>query len=164
MVTVKIPAGNTSTQISFPDNSDLRYARTLGMETFTAETMAQSIPDFLPVITAAQMPLIGVTLETNDADEWYENDTSANNPNKTGHFSTTSQNVKWNPLAAYNRILNLGVNPSVFEIFGFNNIFVTWEKSYITMPTPITPNVDTAVIFVVYYTFRSIFGTLIKRT
>jgi len=164
MVTLKIPAGNTSPSLSFPDQPDLRYARILGIEAFCDADMAQSIPDNLPVIGAANLPQIALTLETNDADEWYENVPEAQNANNTGRFRTTSQNIKWQPLITFHRVLNLGVTPSVFDMFEFNNIFVTWEKSFITMPTPISPVADTAVIIQVYYTFRSIYGKLITRT
>lgn len=164
MITLKIPAGNTAASISFQDQSDLRYARILGIEVFTANDMAQSIPDNLPVLPAGQLNLVALTLETNDADEWYEDQgDSVTSPVNTGRFRTTSQNIKWQPLATFHRINNL-VDPYVFDMFEFNNIFVTWEKSFITMPTPINPGVDTAIIFQVYYTFRSIYGKLITRT
>ena len=163
MVTLKIPNGNTAGQISFPDQSDLRYARILAIEVFGAEDMAQSIPDYLPVISGALFSSVAITLETNDADEWYENEAKTENPNNTGRFRTTSQNMKWMPAVLFHRIQNDGF-PAVFEMFEFNNIFVTWEKSFITMPTPITPDTDTAFIIQVYYTFRSIYNELITRT
>jgi len=164
LISLKIPAGNTSVSLSFGDQPDLRYARILGIEVFTAESLAQSIPDNWPLITASQLPQVACTFETNDADEWYENTPDAENANNTGRFRTTSQNIKWQPAITLNRIINLGVAPSVFELFEFNNIFITWEKSYITMPTPISPGQDSAICFQVYYTFRSIYGKLITRT
>lgn len=163
-VTVIIPAGNTATSISFPEQSDLRYARILGMETYTATDVAVSTPDTTTVITDAQLKLINLTLETNDPDELFEELPANENPNNTGRFRTTSQNIKWQPLVSFHRVQN-NAAPWVYELFEFNNIFITWEKSFITMPVPINPGSSAkAVIFQVYYSFRSVYGKLIRRT
>lgn len=165
LVTLVIPNNNNS-QISFPDQPDLRYARILGIETFTSSDLTSSIPDQIGLITAAQLPNIALTLETNDADEWYENETGNANPNNTGRFRTTSQNIKWQPLVTFHRIQN-GNSAGAFvrQLFEFNNIFVTWEKSFISLPANMnTSGNNIAACFQVYYTFRSIYGKMITRT
>lgn len=177
-VNVIIPANNTSAEIKFPEQSDLRYARILGLETYTATDYAQATPGNTAIITDAQIKLINVTFETNDPDDWQEQlDAAGNpimqnggymlkpdNPSNTGKFRTTSQNIKWQPLVDFHRVQNTATAPFVRELLEYNNIFITWEKSFITMPTPISPIADLAVVFQVYYTYRSITGRLISRT
>lgn len=166
MITVQIPAGNGNPQISLGEQSDLRYARILGLETFTSTDLATSIPDNIPLISDAQLKLISLVLETNDADDWQVTDPNSNsNPNNTGRFRTTSQNIKWQPLATFHRVQNSAAAPFVRQLFEFNNIFITFDKSFIVMPTPINPGGSAiAVAFQVYYTFRSIYGKMISRT
>ena len=178
MVTLIIPAGNTNNSISFVDQPDLRYARILAIETFTSSDMQFSVPDNIPVISDAQLNQITLTLETNDSDDLQikpqpgqqfsellrKAATDIDNPNATGRFRTTSQNIKWQPLAALHRIQNASTSPFVREIFMLNNTFVTWDKSFITMPTAITPMGNLAVVFQVYYSFTNIFGGEIRRT
>jgi len=177
---IQIDAGNTSAEIKFPDQPDLRYARILGIETFTASDLAQTSPGGVAVITDAQLKLINVTFETNDADDWQEEHNAdgspilnargqmtlkqPNNPNETGRFRTTSQNIKYQPLTTFHRVQNATPAPFVRELLAYNNIFITWDKSFITMPTPITPVSALAVVFQIYYTYRSITGKLITRT
>lgn len=175
MVTLTIPANNTNNSISFVDQPDLRYARILALETFTTTDFANSVPDNIPVITDAQMNNIAVTFETNDSDDLQMNGMTASqlissnkaldNPNVSGRFRTTSQNIKWQPLATFHRIQNATPAPFVRELLLFNNIYITWDKSFITMPTPINPGGSAvSVIFQVYYSFTNIFGTEIRRT
>lgn len=164
-VSLTIPAFNTRTQIPFGDESDLRYARILGIETFTRTELATSTPNNISVITDAQLPLINLTLETNDADDFQLDVKGEQNPNNTGRFRTTSQNIKWQPLITFHRIQNANTAPFVRELFEFTNIFITWDKSFITMPVPINPGATPVdVVLMVYYTFRNINGGLITRT
>jgi len=163
-VTVFIKGGNTNPSISFGEQPDLRYARILGMESFTYDDYTKNAPDGQTSILGAQQAFLSVTLETNDGDEWYENETGANNPNNTGRFRTTSQNIKWQPLATFHRVQNQDADPFVRQLFEFNNIFVTWEKSFINISDVSQFPHDCCVIFQVYYTFRSIYGQMIKRT
>ncbi len=178
LVTVIIPANNTNPQISFPDQPDLRYARILAIETFTVSDVSASQPDGVTVLSDADLPKVTVTFETNDSDDlqivdangkqkYTSMEQAANdkdNPNATGRFRTTSQNLKWIPLVDLHRVQNATPVPFVREIFEFNNTFITWDKSYISMNPVITPGAANAVIFNVYYSFTNIFGGQIRRT
>lgn len=168
LVTVIIPDGSTATQVFFDDQPDLRYARILGMEVFVRAAnfaqgdLAQSIPLGIAPLPVAQLKNIAVNLETNDPDKWNDVYQLGENPNNTGRFRDTWLTIKNQPLVTFHRIIGESrqVAPGVKSLFEFNNTFVSWSKSYLTIINP--PGAFAyAVCFQVYYTFRSINGKLI---
>lgn len=165
LVSIIIPANNTASQIAFPDQPDLRYARILGMETFTASDLATDM-NGVANLPDANLNGVMLVLETNDADQLFENEAnSADNPNNNGRFRTTAQNIKWIPLTTLHRVQNATPAPFVRELLEFGNIFISWDKCYLNMPVPINPGGSPICVTLnVYYTFRSIYGKLITRT
>lgn len=177
LVTILIPANNPNSVIGFGEQPDLRYARILGIQTFTVGDFSHTQPTGIPVINGAQMTSISLTLETNDADDLQIFDkmksgtfnpmleaVSKDNPNATGRFRTTSQNIKYSPLSAYHINQNGANDTFVRNLPEFSNLFIIWEKSFITMNPIITPIADVAVVFNVFYTFTNIFGGQIQQT
>ncbi len=177
LVSVIIPANNTNGVIGFGEQPDLRYARILGIQTYVALDFAQTQPTGIAVLDGALMPNISLTLETNDADDLQifhkmqnktfnvtEEATNVDNPNATGRFRTTSQNIKYSPLSNYHVHQNSATNSFQRNLPEFSNLFIIWEKSFITLNPIITPLVNTAVVFNVYYTFTNIFGGQIQQT
>jgi len=132
MIEVPITAlQSAQTQIKFPDQPDLRYARIVAMETYTYADMRTTQPSNYTMIDGVDLSKITVVLETNDADDtghYLMNDagqyTDASGqllkvgqapiyvPSKAalggGRFASTQQNIKYLPLASLHRIQNAG--------------------------------------------------------
>jgi len=168
LVTLIIPRGNTQTILYFNDQADLRYARILGMEVVALEDFAQPLPTlgpFIPVLPQQLLRWVAVSLETNDPDKWDENYPLGHSANDDGRFRDTWQTIKNQPLVTFHRMIGQpGTSVGgVYELFEFNNTFITWDKSLITMPDPVQVSQGFAVCFKVYYTFRSVNGRLIPH-
>lgn len=158
LVNLVVPTGYAAPVLSFPEQPDLRYARILGIEVLSAGALANSIPDQTVVIPDANLINVALTLETNDADDWSQH-TGSN-----GRFGTTGQHIKYLPIALLNRTQTATPAPFVRQLFEFNNIYVTWEKSFVSFGTALGNGVPWAIPFMVYYTWRDIMGNLIAKT
>ena len=182
MVEVKIPAapGGGMSIIPILDQPDLRYARILAIETYTAADCKYTFPSNYPMIYGQLMSDISLVLETNDADD-IEYTTEDANGKKTlhkprqamgnGRFSSTQQNVKYLPLASLHRVQNCnilqpgnGPDPFVRQLMEFDNLYVTWDKCFLQIGGGgLFNTIDYGVALMVYYSWLDINGKPIVR-
>jgi len=165
LVTLKIPGvasgGNTQTSISFPDQSDIRYARILSLECFFANDLAFAQPEAVALIPDAQAKLLTLTFETNDPDK----EVTGNDGH--GRYSNTSQVIRWLPATAIHRLQNQAAGSASFvrQLLPYYDLNITWEKSFLNIaPGGLANTTDLAFVLGVHYTFRDIDGKLRKRT
>ncbi len=159
-VEIKLPAANsTNTTFSIPPQDDIRYARILAIETYTINDMAKSQPSNIALVSGAQMIQCSLVLETNDADDIKGVDSKG-----AGRFTSTQQNIKYMPLAGLHRVQNSTPDPFVRQLMEFDNLYITWEKSFILVNGAGLGNVtDVAVYLQVYYSWLDINGIPITR-
>ncbi len=189
-VEVKILASeNNQTQIKFEDQSDIRYARVVAMETYFQTDLRRSQPSNYLVIDGVQASYCSVILETNDADDtghfllnpetgepqfkdgkkiWVPSKSAQGN----GRFTSTQQNQKYLPLTALHRIQNAGssassiVGPDPFtrQLQTFYNMYVSWDKCILQIANGgLNNSVNQAVVLGVYYSWLDINGKRITR-
>lgn len=168
-VELKLPVDTAAnTQFAFPDQPDLRYARIIAIEVFTRTDAAVTQPSRLPLITDAQLPMLSLILETNDADnpddpknvaEW-----KAKGKSQAGRYRDTQQNQKYIPFSALHRIQNATPAPFVRDLFFMYNTYVTWQKSFVVMSAPFNNDTALGISLMVYYSWLDIHGIPIDRT
>lgn len=152
LVELRIPGvagGQQNTVFQFADQPDIRYARVLAIETFTVSDLTKTFPSNLTVIDSPIMITGSLILETNDADDLSGASGSA------GRFTSTQQNIKYMPLASLHRIQNSATNPFTRQLMEFDNMYVTWEKSFVQFSAPPANSTDLGLAFLVYYTWMT---------
>lgn len=154
--------GNLGEQFSFQDQADLRYARTLHLECYFANSLQVSFPEKVPVIPDALANKCVLVLETNDPDDITKSKGAA------GSFTSTTQTQKWLPLTALNRVqsTNIGANaPFVRQLMTYKDLYITWQKSFLQLaPGGFGNTTDLALVLGVWYTFLTEQGKPINRT
>lgn len=166
-MTLKIPGmpgGNKQTQFQWTDQADIRYARTLCLEAYFANDLAYAYPEILPVVTDNMAPSCLITLETNDPD-----DLTGHKTISPGRFGNTTQTQKWLPATAIHRIQSQAgpqSAPFVRQLLQYSNLYITWQKCYLTVTTPNGFNNTTDIAFCLgcWYTFIDRNGKEIQRT
>ena len=153
-----IPGGNKGTEFSFPDIGDLRYARTVSIDSYCSEDMAVAFPEAVPLISGTQLPSCCLVLNTNDPER--------KNQGSDGRFTSTIDSIRYLPLTSIHRsnVFN-GSVPSVWESYEFGNTWIVWEKSTIRVaPGGFNNTTDICVYLGVWYTFFNTDGKEVKRT
>lgn len=168
LVTLKIPGiagtGNVGTQFAFPDQSDIRYARIIALETFFASDLAFAQPEAVAIIPDNKANLLTLVLEANDPDK----DLQGNDGH--GRYSNTTQVIKWIPVTSLHRLQNAGLaagaaSSFVRQLLPYYDLNITWEKSFLNVaPGGLANTTDLGFVLGVHYTFRDIDGKLRKRT
>lgn len=149
------------TKITFPDQPNIRYARILGVEIYTANDLAVTQPSSYPLITPAQMLKCTLVLECNDADII----TGAERGNKAGRFTATQQNFQYLPFSTIHYIQDSVPTPFNRYRLWFPDTFVTWQKSYVQIANGGLGNTGTVAVGIgVLYTWLTIDNQLIDRT
>lgn len=157
LVELKIPAGNTNLIIPFQDQSDIRYARIIAIQVFTATDMVKTFPSSYPLITDANLLRCALVLETNDADEQPSKDMPA------GRFRSTQQNQKYVPFAALHNVQNSTPAPFVRGEYLMKNTYITWEKSFVQLSESLGNMADLGVAILVKYSWLDAKGNPIPR-
>ena len=190
---IEIPILSTQanqTQIKFPDQPDLRYARIVAIETVFFGDQAFSQPSNYQVVDGTDARKISVVLDTNDPDDtgYWKVDPETGRPivkdgqpiwvppkmaqHTAGRFTSTQQNQKYLPLACLHRVQNagsatsaiLGPDPFVRDLQTFFNMYVSWDKAFLQMQNGGLGNVvNKAVVLIAYYSWLDINGMPIPR-
>jgi hypothetical protein len=183
MVEIQIPPAPTGGVSTVPilDQPDLRYARVLAMEIFCYPELQATFPSNYRTILGNEMSQIALVLETNDADDIaYETINPKTGAKEmhlprqamgNGRFSSTQQNVKYLPLASLHRVQNAsnvqpgtGPDPFVRQLMEFDNLYVTWDKSFLQISNGgILNRNPVGVALMVYYSWLDINGKPIVR-
>lgn len=174
LVSLVLPAGNTTSTVFFEDQPDLRYSRIIAVEVLvrgvanpsSGGDLLKAPPLNSNLILGADLRQIAISFETNDADLWDDSYAPGKSLNDEGRFRQTGVYIKWLPLVTLHRLWDNSTRYglSVYQLFELNNIFITWSKSFLSIPNPsaLSGN-DLTVALQVYYTFRSINGRLIPH-
>lgn len=190
---VEIPILTTQSaqsQIPFPDQPDLRYARIVAMEAIFNSDLAMSQPSNYQVVDGTDARKLTVILDTNDPDDtghWLVNPETGEPILKNGQhvwvppkmaqhtagrFTSTQQNQKYLPLACLHRVQNagsatsaiLGPDPFVRDLQTFYNMYVSWDKAILQVQNGGLGNsVNKAVCLMVYYSWLDINNMPIPR-
>lgn len=156
-----IVGGNTGTNFTFPDIGDLRYARTVALETFFQASLSYAQPQPAPVVADSFAPAITFIFNSNDPDKT-DAEQGAN-----GRFNTTIDSQRWIPATALNRIQTTGTNgaPFVRQLMRFKDLYIVWDKSQVQLaPGGLGNTADVAIVLGVHYTFINLAGQPYKRT
>lgn len=130
-----VAGGNTATRFQFQDQPYLRFKPIVGLDTFTQNEVPVS-PTNSETVTQAELNKAFLTLYINDVD----------NPSSVGEWM---QNI---PLAIMHRVAsNAGDNHYVLDPFLMAGQTIIWDKSYITLSSPLLNTVDNSFLFNVYF-------------
>lgn len=166
--------GNQGTKFTFADQPDLRYARMLGMVFLTDAEMQVGFPTSVPVVSAALMPKIGFTFQTNDPDEMTKLDPKTGKPvankdekvsGELGRFTGTLDTIQY--IAASSLYINqsntaAGQPSFVRQMIHWKDRYVIWQKSEVLLaPGGLGNTADVCIALGVFYTFVSPNGTII---
>jgi len=153
------PAQAAATEILIPDQPLLRFARVTAMEAFVREDLVWVPPTSSPTITAAMLPKITLTLNTNNPE-----DPSQNVPNSPGRFSSTDENFKYIPLVSLHRTQSTANTPFVRQLFETFNVYPSWDKCKLNIAPGGLGNGETVCVALqVYYSWLTIDGKKITR-
>ena len=127
--------GNTGTRFQFQDQPYLRFKSIVGIDTYNNSDVPTS-PTGASVITPAQLITGFLTLYINDVD----------NPSSVGEWM---QNI---PLVMMHRV----GSPTTSNVFVFDPMLmagqtIIWDKSYVTLSTPLANTTDKSFLFNVYF-------------
>ena len=127
--------GNTGTRFQFQDQPYLRFKSILGIDTFNGTEVPKS-PTGATVVTSTETTLGFLTLYINDVD----------NPSSVGEWM---QNI---PLVLMHRVEQPATgNVFVFDPFLMYGQTIIWDKSYITLSSPLNNTADRSFLFNVYF-------------
>lgn len=144
-VTVELPipgvagGGNTGTTFQFSAQTFLNNKKTLSIEVYSVADLPTS-PLNNPLVTMAQLKTAYLTL--------YFQDPSPNPlVNRAGEY------VNKYPLVALHRVQS-GTDSFVWELPKFVGQIITWEKSFITIPTAFLNTTTISFLLNVSYEFK----------
>lgn len=129
--------GNTGTRFQFQDQPYLRFKPITGLETFNVQDVPIS-PTGAAVVTATQLVTGFLTLYINDVDD----------PSSVGEWI---QNV---PLVLLKRTQDQAagvIAPFVRQPFLLAGQTIIWDKSYVTLSSPLANTADLSFLFNVYF-------------
>jgi hypothetical protein len=129
--------GNTGTRFQFQDQPYLRFKPVTGIETFNVVDVPTS-PTGAAIVSAAQLVTGYLTLYINDVDD----------PSSVGEWI---QNVPMTILKRTQDQTAGVIAPFVRQPFLMAGQTVIWDKSYITLATPLNNTTDLSFIFNVYF-------------
>jgi len=118
-IEVVVQTGNTSAQITIPDQSQIKTTPIYSMRAYFPATMTYSPLSGFPLVPLANMKACFLTLNQNDP----------------GNNMTNKNGIDLMPLSELNYI-NDGVSPYVWQLPMFGGQIVIWDKSFITIKTP----------------------------
>lgn len=128
-----VTGGNTTQQFNFPDLPQIRNTPIYGIVAYNADIIAASPLTFQPVITAAEMKTMFLTLFSTDPETQEQ---------KNG--------IDRMPLGELNYFLG-STTPHVMYMREFVGQTVTWPKSFINLSAPLNNTTNLVVVFGVYY-------------
>lgn len=130
-----VAGGNTGTRFQFQDQPYLRFKSIVGLDTFNGTDVPVS-PTGATVVTSTETTLAFLTLYINDVD----------NPSSVGEWM---QNI---PLVLMHRVEQPATgNVFVFDPFLLCGQTIIWDKSYVTLSSPLNNTADKSFLFNVYF-------------
>lgn len=132
-----VTGGNSGTRFQFQDQPYLRFKPVMGLETVNANDVPQS-PTGANVVSSAQLIKGFLTLYINDVDD----------PGSVGEWI---QNV---PLTLLKRTQDQQggtIAPFVRQPFLLAGQTIIWDKSYVTLSSPLNNTTDLSFLFNVYF-------------
>lgn len=164
MVNLKIPGvastGNTGTLFNFPDQPDIRYARTTGIVAFTHTDINTCFPDNVAVLADADIGKVTLVLETNDPDDMFKaGSTTQKQKGEAGRFTGTLDTIQWLPLSMIHVVQGAAGVPFVRQVVHWKDRYIVWQKSQIQIaPGGLANTTDVAICLGLFYTFIDEFG------
>ena len=123
-----VPTGSTSLQFNFPDQPQLRDARIVGMEIYAPGVMTLSPLSGTVPVALADLQKTSLTLMVGNL-----------------------QQVDKMPVLALNRFTDAVPTPYIRDMQLFNDLVVSWTKSFFSVPTALGTTGRAYVIGVYYY-------------
>lgn len=163
--------GNTTTDFTFQEQPDLRYARCTGLVFLTDQELAIAQPQTTPVISVSQLPNISLVLQTNDPDDMPKVPGSVPQHGKifekqkgeAGRFTGTQDTIQWIPAALLrvNQAFGPVQGSFVRQMIHWKDRYIIWQKSHVKLGTPLLNTTDVAIILGAFYTFTTAEGAII---
>lgn len=129
VIEIPVPSGSTNLQFNFPDQPQLRDARVVGMEIYTAQTMTASPLSGGTPVANADLEKSSLTLMVGNL-----------------------QQIDRMPVLALNRFQDSATPaPFVRDMQLFQDLIISWTKSYVQVPTAVGTTGRVYVFGVYYY-------------